>query len=268
MAFGSSIIYVGSVNSTVKLPRPSWTQECPLLVAAPLPATVSGYCKFSPALGSVLLLQHCRVLRPFAFSFCCCCFLFPAMCFYCINFYGLLPPFSLLLLLLPLLPLPLLRFLAAAFVLLCVCPKVIKWIGFSRIISILNPVSKSAQAMPSLPLPPLSLSVILPHCSSCPREALWQLFVVPPVVVVVVAKVASFSRIKLFCKVCWDLFGDSICNCFCFPCVSSACCYCNCCCCCCCRSRCRCRCRWLFAFGVQFECCPSMSARPQNLIEI
>lgn len=45
----------------------------------------------------------------------CCCVLFPAMCFYCINFYGLLPPLVLLL-----------RFLAAAFVLLCVCPKVIK----------------------------------------------------------------------------------------------------------------------------------------------
>lgn len=162
------------------------------------------------------LHQHCRVLRPFAFSFCCCCFLFPAMCFYCINFYGLLPPLLLLLPLPLLLLLPLLRFLAAAFVLLCVCPKVIKWIGFSRIISILNPVSKSAQAMP--PSLSLSLSFILPHCSSCPREALCQL---STLIVVVLGKVASFCRIKLFCKVCWDLFGDSICNCFCFPCISS-----------------------------------------------
>lgn len=76
-----------------------------------------------------------------------------AMCFYCINFYGrlLLLFFSyccccycssecfLLLFLLLLAALP-----STALVLLsCVCPKVIKRIGFPQIISILNPVRKS-----------------------------------------------------------------------------------------------------------------------------
>lgn len=90
----------------------------------------------------------------------------------------------------------------------------VNWI--SQIISILNPVSKSAQAMPPQPLP-----------ISGPSSAVARTTFVL-VTAVVLAKVASFSRIKLFCKVCWDLFGDSTCNCFCFLNSFSLCCYCSC----------------------------------------
>lgn len=181
----SSIIYVGFVYGQVAWTQHSelWPCSCLPLLPLCLPPTCSW-----PTASSA-----CALVLGAAFSFCCsvccCCVLFPAMCFYCINFYGLLPPFVV--------AFPCL----AAFVLLCVCPKVIKWIGFSRIISILNPVSKSAQVA----LLPFPTSLFIPLLALCQP----------------VQKVASFSRIKLFCKVCWDLFGDdSVCNCcycFCFP---------------------------------------------------
>jgi len=82
-----------------------------------------------------------------------------AMCFYCINFYGRLP----------------LLLLLSCCCCCCFCrggwcfcftlrmPQSNKVNWFSQIISILNPVSKSAQAMPllyrTLPLPPFSLSL-------------------------------------------------------------------------------------------------------------